>query len=31
MDTQEAEAKIGVLVINRMTALGMPNSVAKSM
>ena len=28
--TQMAEAKIGVLSINRMTTLGMPNSVAIS-
>ncbi|MFT5434127.1 MAG: hypothetical protein ACI9OJ_004840, partial [Myxococcota bacterium] len=28
--TQAVEAKIGVLVINRMTAFGMPNSVAIS-
>ncbi|MFT5430639.1 MAG: hypothetical protein ACI9OJ_001315 [Myxococcota bacterium] len=26
--TQELEANIGVLVVNRMTKLGMPNSVA---
>jgi hypothetical protein len=28
MDTQKTEAKISVLVVNRMTELGMPNSVA---